>query len=134
MRFTTPTILIAAIVSTTFSAGQPGIAIADQSPLTADQKREKSRLSEAWNVSITRRTAEVRFAYAEKCEAAFAAGEPMPEPDIRITEEVETDDDLVDMTMELLSEQHRLASDAFYESDRAMKDCIRKFRKRNDGS
>ncbi|MFA3919375.1 hypothetical protein [Ruegeria hyattellae] len=128
MRFPTPTLLIAATVATTLAAGQPVLA------LTADEKREKSRLSKAWNVSMARKSAEIRFTFAEKCEAAFVADEPMPEPDLRITEEVEIDDDLIGMTVEEISEQYRLSSDAFDQSDRAVKDCIRKFRKRNDGS
>lgn len=134
MRIPTQALLIAATVATTLAAGHSSTAFADQVPLTADQKREKSRLSDAWNVSATRRTAEVRFGYAEECEAAFAAGEPMPEPDLRITEEIETDEDVLEMTVEEISEQYGLASNAFYESDKAVKDCIRKFRKRNDGS
>lgn len=128
MRLPTNTLLIAATVATTLAAGQPALA------LTADEKRENSRLSKAWNVSIARKAAQLRFAFAEKCEAAFTAGEPMPEPDLRITEEIEIDDDLTSMTVEEISEQYRFSTDAFDESDRAVKDCIRKFRKRNDGS
>ncbi|MCX8953538.1 hypothetical protein OU790_08835 [Ruegeria sp. NA] len=134
MRFSFQTVLIAATVATTLAAGQTGTVFAEQAPMTADEKREKSRLSKAWNVSMARKSAEVRFTFSEKCEAAFEADEPMPEPDLRVTEEVEIDDDLMGMTVEQISEQYGLSSDAFDEADRAVKDCIRKFRKRNDGS
>ncbi len=128
MRFPTNTLLIAATVATTLAAGQPAFA------LTAAEKRENFRLGKALEVSRTRRSAEVRFAYAENCEAAFSGDDPMPERDVRITEEVEIDNDLMGMTVEQISEQYGIASDAFYEADRAVNDCIRKFRKRNDGS
>ena len=128
MRFPTHTHLIAATVATSLAAGQPALA------LTADEKRENSRLSKAWNVSIARKAAELRFAFAEKCEAALAAGEPMPEPDVRITEDVEISDDLMGMTVEEISEQFGLASDAKRASQKSMNDCILKYRKRNDGS
>lgn len=128
MRFTTPTLLIAATVATTLAAGQPAFA------LTADEKRENFRVGKALEVSHARRSAEVRFAYAEKCEAAFAGNEPMPERDLRITEGVEIDEDLMGMTVEQISDQYAISSDAFYEADRAVKDCILKYRKRNDGS
>lgn len=128
MRFLTNTLLIAATVATTMGAGQPGLA------LTADEKRENYRLSKARGVSLDRRSVQVRLTYAENCEAAFAASEPMPERDLRITEEVGIDEDLMGMTVEEIEEQYWLASDAYYAADRAVKDCIRKFRKRNDGS
>ena len=128
MRFPTYTNLIAATVATSLAVGQPGQA------LTADEKRENSRLSKAWNVSIKRETAELRFEFAEKCETAFAAGEPMPEPDVRITEEVKIAEDLIDMTVEEISEQYGLASDANRAARKSMNDCILKYRKRNDGS
>lgn len=128
MRFPTHTLLIAATVAATLAAGQPALA------LTADEKRENFRLGKAKTVSLERRSAEVRFAYANKCEAAFAAGEPMPERDVRVTDAVEIDQDLIGMSLEEISDQFALASDAFYEANRAVNDCIRKFRKRNDGS
>jgi len=128
MRFLTNTLLIAASVAITLAAGQPVLA------LTADEKRENYRLSKARGVSLDRRSVHVRLTYAENCEAAFVAGEPMPERDLRITEEVEIDDDLIDMTIDEISVQFGIASDAYYAADRAVKDCIRKFRKRNDGS
>lgn len=128
MRFPTHTLLIAATVTTSLAAGHPVLA------LTADEKREKSRLSDARRASLTRKAGEVRFAFAEKCEAAFEAGEPMPELDVRITEEIEIDHDLMSMTVEEISEQYGLASNAFSEAERAMKDCILKYRKRNVGS
>jgi hypothetical protein len=128
MRFPTSTLLIAATIATTLAAGQPSLA------LTADEKREQSRLSKAWNVSIARKAAEVRFAFADKCDAAFAANEPMPKPDVRITEEVEIDEDLMGMTVEEISDEFGLASDAQRASQKSMNDCILKYRKRNDGS
>lgn len=128
MCFPTQTLLIAATVASGLAAGQPALA------LTADEKRENSRLSKAWNVSIARKAAELRFAFAEKCEAALAAGEPMPEPDVRVTEEVEISDDLMGMTVEEISEQFGFASDAQRASQKSMNDCILKYRKRNDGS
>lgn len=128
MRFIPHTLLIAATVVTTMAAGQPALA------LTADEKRENSRLSKAWNVSIRRESAELKFKFAEKCETAFAAGEPMPERDLRITEEVEIDDDLIDMTIDEIEEQYWLASDANRAARNSMNDCIRKFKKRKDGS
>ncbi|MFY2822629.1 hypothetical protein [Ruegeria sp. MALMAid1280] len=128
MRIPTHALLIAAFVATPLAAVQPALA------LTADEKREKSRLSDARRASLTRKAGEVRFAFAEECEAAFAAGEPMPELDVRITEEIEIDDDLMSMSVEEISEQYGLASNAFSEAERAMKDCILKYRKRNDGS
>lgn len=137
MRTPTLTMLITATLAAALAAGQPASAQSQTQssvPLTADEKRENSRLSKAWNVSHTRKSVEVRFTYSEKCEAALAAGEPMPEPDLRITEEVEIDNDLINMTIEELSEQFGIASDSFYVADRAVKDCIRKFRKKNGGS
>ena len=128
MRFPINTLLIAATVATSLAAGQL------LSALTDDEKRENFRLGKAKTVSLERRSAEVRFAYAEKCEAAFAAVEPMPERDVRVTGTVEIDQDLMGMSLEEISEQFALASDAFYEADRAVNGCIRKFRKRNDGS
>ena len=128
MRLPTHTLLIAATVATTLAAGQPAAA------LTADEKREEFRLGKALTVSRTRKRAEVRNAYAERCEAAFDAGEPMPEPDVRITEEIEIDEDLMGMAVEEISKQYGLASDANREARKLMNDCIRKFRKRNDGS
>ena len=137
MRIPTHTMLITATLAAALAAGQPASAQSQSqssAPLTADEKRENSRLSKAWNVSIDRKSVELRVAYAETCEAAFDADEPMPEPDLRITEEVEIDNDLMNMTMEEISEQFGIVSNAFYVADRAVKDCIRKFRKRNDGS
>lgn len=128
MRFATPTLLIAATVATTLAAGQPAFA------LTAAEKRENYRLGKAKTVSLERKSAEVRFAYAEICEAAFAAGEPMPERDVRISGEVEIYDDLMGMSVEQISEQLGIAAAAFRASDRAVKDCIMKYRKRNEGS
>lgn len=128
MRITTHTLLFVATVSTTLAAGQPLFA------LTAEEKRENFRIGKAKTVSLDRKSAEVRFAYAEKCEAAFVAGEPMPERDVRVTEEVDIDDDLMGMSVEEISEQLRLASDAFDESDKAVNDCLRKYKKRNEGS
>lgn len=128
MRFPTTTFLIAATVATTLAAGQPAFA------LTADEKRENFRIGKAREVSRTRRSASVRLAFAEKCEAAFVADEPMPERNFRITEEVTVNEDLMDMTLDEITEQFWIASDAFYEADRAVKVCVHKFRKRNDGS
>ena len=128
MRYPTPTLLIAATVVTTMAMGQPALA------LTADEKREKSRLLDAERATLTRKAADVRFAYAEKCEAAFTAVEPMPEKNVRITEPVMIDDDLMEMTSEEISEQYGIAAAAFDESDKAVNDCLRKYKKRNDGS
>ena len=134
MRFRTPTLFIAATVATTLATGHPGTAFADQAPLTADQKREQSRLFAAKRVARTQRNAEVWSAYAEKCEAAFEAGEPMPEKDLRVTGELVIDDSLLEMTSEEISEQYGLASDAFGASRAAISACERQYRKRNDGS
>ncbi len=128
MRFPTTTFVIAATVATTVATGQPAVA------LTADEKREQSRLLDAERTTLFRKKAEVMNAYTDKCEAAFAAGEPMPERDIRITETIVIDDDLLEMTVEEISEQFGLASDATREARNAMNDCMRKFQKRNDGS
>lgn len=128
MRIPTTTFLIAATVASTLAAGQPALA------LTAEEKREEFRLGKALTVSRTRKRAEVRNDYAEKCEVAFASGEPMPEPDVHITEEVEIDDDLLGMTVEEISDQYGLASDANREARKMMNECILKFRKRDEGS
>lgn len=128
MRFTTPALLIAATLATSLATGQPALA------LTAEEKREQSRMLDAERATLTRKAAEVRFAYAEKCEAAFTAGKPMPEKNVRITDPVVIDDDLMEMTSEEISEQFGLASDAFRESQRSVNDCLRKFKKRNEGS
>ena len=128
MRFTTQSLLIAASVATSLAASQPTLA------LTADEKREKSRLLDARRATLTRKDAELRYAFAEKCEAAFEAGEPMPERDFRITEEVSVDDDLLVMTVEEISEQYGIASNAKRASDRAWKACVLKYRKRDEGS
>lgn len=128
MRFTTQTLLIAATITTSLVASQPALA------LTADEKREKSRLLDARRATLTRKDAEVRYAFAERCEAAFEAGEQMPERDFRITEEVTVDDDLLVMTVEEISEQYGIASNAKRASDRAWKACVLKYRKRDEGS
>ncbi|WP_162946887.1 hypothetical protein, partial [Ruegeria sp. EL01] len=108
MRFPTPTLLVAATVATTLAAGYSGAAFADQPPLTADQKRENTRLSDARRAARTQRRAAVWSAYAEKCEAAFEEGELMPEKDLRITGELVIDDDLLEMTSEAISERYGL--------------------------
>ncbi|WP_170419541.1 hypothetical protein [Ruegeria atlantica] len=128
MRITTHTLLIAATVATTLAVGQPALA------LTADEKREKSRLVAAERATLTRNAADVRLAFAKKCEAAFAADEPMPEKDLRIADPVVIDDDLMGMTSEEISEQFGIAAAAFDESDKAVNDCLRKYGKRNEGS
>lgn len=128
MRITTHTLLAAATVVSSLALAQPAVA------LTADEKREKSRLLDARRATVTRKNAEVRFAYAERCEAAFIAGETMPEPDFRFTEEVTIDEDLLGMSVPEISEQYGLASNAKRASDRAWKACVLKYRKRDSGS
>ena len=129
MRFTTQTVLITATVATTMATGQPALA------LTADEKREQSRLVAAERATLFRKKADVIATYSNKCEAAFAAGDPMPERDIRITDPVGIDEDLMAMSSEEISEQFGIASDATREARRAMNDCIQKYRKKgNDGS
>ena len=129
MRYPTHTLLIAATVATTLATGQPGLA------LTADEKRENSRLADAKRATITRKMADVRFNYAEECEAAFAAGQPMPKKDVRVTDPEGIDKDLMGMSVEQISEQFGIASEQFRKSDRAVNDCVRKYRKKgNDGS
>ncbi|KIC36090.1 hypothetical protein RA27_22370 [Ruegeria sp. ANG-R] len=128
MRMFTQSLLIAATVTATLAAVEPATA------LTADEKREKYRLASARDVSLKRQAVEVRLAYAAKCEAAYAAGEPMPELDIWFESDREIDTDLVDMTIDEIYEQEDLALDAYAESERAWKACALKFRKRDSGS
>lgn len=127
MRNSTHALLIAVFVATSLAAGQPAFAL-------TQEQIEELRLLDAKRASRTRKEAAVRFAYAEKCETAFSAGEPMPERDLRLTETVEIDEDLMGMSVEEISAEYGIASDGFYEADRAVNACIRKFRKRNDGS
>lgn len=55
MRFPTHTFLIAATVATTLAMGEPVFA------LTADEKREQSRLLKAQGVSLRRRVSCAAF-------------------------------------------------------------------------
>lgn len=128
MRFSTNTLLIAAIVAGTLAAGQPALA------LTAEEKREQTRLSKAQGVSLRRESAVRRFAYAEKCEAAFEAGEPMPEVDFYIKEDIGIDDDLMGMTFDEILEESARASAEERSSEKAWKACVVKYRKGDGGS
>jgi len=128
MRFTIHAILMAATIATSPVVAEPTVA------LTADEKREKARLLDARRATLTRKDAELRNAFVEKCEAAFEAGEPMPEKSFRITGEVTIDDDLVNMTVEGISEQYGIASDLKRASDKAWKACVLKYRQRDTGS
>lgn len=133
MRFTTHTLLIAATVASSLAAGQPALAQSSV-PLTADEKREKSRLTKAKGVSHRREAALRRFAYAEKCEVAFAADDPMPEIDFFFDEQIEIGDDLLAMSMDEILEESAKASDALRASEKAWKACVLEYQKRNDGS
>lgn len=128
MRFTIQALLITATIASSPVVAEPTVA------LTADEKREKSRLLKAKGVSLKRESAARRFTYAEKCEAAFAKGEPMPEVDFFIKEEIGIDDDLVTLTTEQILEESARASDEKRASEKAWKACVLKFRKRDEGS
>lgn len=127
MRITTHTVLIAATVAIALTTGQPAMAL-------TEEQIENMRLLDAKRVARYRQATTVRLAYAETCEAAFAANEPMPEKDVRLKDPIEIGDDLMEMTREEISEQFGLASAAFRESDKAINDCVRKYKKRNEGS
>ncbi|MEP3332238.1 hypothetical protein [Sedimentitalea sp.] len=144
MRFATHTLLIAVTVAATVATWQPSFALgvpgSDQAPLNAEEnEKRKARLKKdgrilsAERASLTRKMAAVRFAYVEKCEAAFVAGEPMPEKDVRTTGPVVIDEDLIEMTLEEISEQFGLASEAFKISRDAVNDCLRKYVKKRKG-
>lgn len=128
MRIPTLTLLAAATFTALMVASPPATA------MTADEIREKNRVLFAKQISWRRKAAEVGLAYAEKCEAAFAAGDPMPEFDISVTEEVSIDADLADMSYEELQNQSSLASQAKRDSVKAWKTCFFKFRQQDSGS
>lgn len=137
MRHITHFLILSSALIATVGAMQPvgalGLPTSDN-PMTADEKREQTRLSKAKGVSLRRESAVRRFAYAEKCEAAFEAGEPMPEVDFYIKENIGIDDDLMDMTFDEILEESARASDDEWSSDKAWKACAVKYRKRNSGS